>query len=110
MAVEILQFQRGGERRREQRFRSQQVRLSFLGGDYTALNWSRGGFLVSDRIPHLPIGTVVEGLLQVPGSEGRYCFAAELCRREPRVSEIAFRFVSPSPALMAALAHTSERF
>jgi hypothetical protein len=109
MAVEVLQFLRAGERRRDQRYRSQQVRLSFLGGDYTALNWSRGGFLVIDRIPHLPVGTVVEGLLQVPGSEGRYCFSAELCRREPRTPEIGFRFISPSPALLAALSRTAER-
>lgn len=110
MAIAAMNSVKAGERRRERRYLSHELKVTFLGGDYTAINWSHGGFLVIDRIPHLPVGTVVDGLLKVPGCDGRYRFAAELSRRDPRAVEIAFRFLSPSPAMVEALLRTASGF
>lgn len=99
-----------GERRRDYRNVSHELKVTFLGGDYTAINWSRSGFLVIDRIPHIPVGTQVDGLLKVPGCEGRYRFSAELSRRDGRAFEIAFRFIDPSSAMADALARTAEAY
>lgn len=97
-----------GERRRNRRYLSQQVTLTFLGTDHVAMNWSLGGVLVADRHPTLALGTSVSGILTVKGIEGRFRFAAELVRRDARAKELAFRFVNPSHALIDALTRVTE--
>lgn len=97
-----------GERRAHKRYSSDQITLTFLGVDHQALNWSRGGFLVPDRHPHMATGKKVEGVLTVRGYSGRFPFAAELIRRDARTKEIAFRFLKPSRALVEALERITE--
>jgi hypothetical protein len=97
-----------GERRGHRRFVSQQIKLTFLGIDHPALNWSLDGVLVDDCHPNLAIGTTVSGIIAVRGSEGRFRFSAELMRRDARTKEIAFRFLNPSKALQEVLTRVTE--
>ena len=97
-----------GEKRSNKRFVSQQIKLTFLGVEHLAVNWSLGGVLVDDRHPHLALGAAVSGIMVVRGSEGRFRFAAELVRRDERTKELAFRFVNPSRALIDVLHRITE--
>ena len=97
-----------GERRRNKRYLSQQMVLTFLGVDHVALNWAPGGVLVDDRHPTLALGTAVSGIITIRGVEGRFRFGAELVRRDARSKELAFRFVNPSRALLDALVRITE--
>jgi hypothetical protein len=90
------------------RYASQQIKLTFLGWDHVALNWSLGGMLVEDRHPRLEVGAIVSGIVTVKGSEGRFRFRAELVRRDARTKELAFRFIDPSPALIGVLTRITE--
>jgi hypothetical protein len=108
MTVAQMQALKTSERRSDRRNGSHELKVTFLGGDYTAINWSRTGFLAIDRIPHIPVGTVIEGFLKVPGCDGRYRFTAELSRRDQRAFEIAFRFLDPSSAMLGALTRTTD--
>jgi hypothetical protein len=96
------------ERRLHKRRTSDQVSLTFLGVDHTALNWSLGGVLVDDRHPNLPVGTKISGVLSIRGYAGRFQFSAELVRRDTRTKEVAFAFVRPSRAILEALGRISE--
>ena len=100
--------QQAGERRRNRRFQSGQIKLTFLGADHVALNWSVEGVLLDDMHPTLAIGTTVSGVMLVRGSEGRFRFSAELVRRDARTKEVAFRFLNPSRALQDVLARITE--
>ena len=53
------------ERRTKKRFQSQQIKLTFLGFEHVAINWSLGGVLVEDRHPRLAIGTDISGVMTV---------------------------------------------
>jgi hypothetical protein len=97
-----------GEKRANKRYVSQQLKLTFLGIDHVAINWSLGGVLVDDRHPRLALGTAVSGIMTVRGTEGRFRFSAELVRRDERTKELAFRFVNPSNALLDVLAKITE--
>jgi hypothetical protein len=97
-----------GEKRSSKRFVSQQIKLTFLGVDHIAVNWSLGGVLVDDRHPHLALGATVSGVMVVRGCEGRFRFSAELVRRDERTKELAFRFVNPSRALLDVLTRITE--
>jgi hypothetical protein len=96
------------ERRRHKRHDTQQMRLTFLGADHDAVNWSLGGFLVKDTHPEAPVGTAAAGFLSIVGIPGRFAVRIELVRRDKRTREIAFRFVEPSQALVDALARLAE--
>ena len=91
------------EKRAHKRHESQQLKLTFLGADHEPVNWSLGGVLVADCHPHAAIGTTAAGFLNVRGHDGRFAIRIELVRRDKRTKEIAFRFIDPSPALLAAL-------
>ncbi len=95
-------------RRRHKRRRSLGMRLTFLGADHQAFNWSVGGFLVKDAHPEVPIGTVTEGFLTMVGSPGRFAVHIELVRRDKREREAAWRFIDPSQALVNALMRLAE--
>ena len=97
-----------GERRSSKRFLSQQIKLTFLGFEHVAVNWSLGGVLVEDRHPRLAIGTDISGVVTVRGVEGRFRFAATLVRRDAKSKELAFQFVNPSPALLGVLSRINE--
>ena len=92
-----------GEKRNKKRFGSQQIKLTFLGVDHVAINWSLGGILVEDRHPHLAIGTGVSGIMTARGIDGHFRFSAEFVRRDARTKELAFRFINPSKALLDVL-------
>ena len=96
------------DRRRHKRRRSLAMRLTFLGADHDAYNWSVGGFLVKDTHPETPVGTTTEGFLSVVGSPGRFAVQIELVRRDKRQRETAWRFIEPSQALMNTLARLAE--
>ena len=64
MTVAHMQMLKTSERRSDRRNRSHELKVTFLGGDYTAINWSRTGFLAIDRVPHIPVGTVIDGFLK----------------------------------------------
>ena len=96
------------ERRRHKRYESLKMRLTFLGGDQDAVNWSLGGVLVKDTHPEAPIGTMASGFLSIVGIPGRFAVRIELVRRDKRMREIAFRFVDPSQALTEALTRLAE--
>jgi len=96
------------DRRAHPRHASGHVKLTFLGADHIAINWSQGGVLVADRHPRVPVGAQVEGILTVAGFDGRYKFQAELVRRDTRTRETAWRFVNPSQALLDALARLAD--
>src|SRR5215467_11429633 len=91
------------ERRQHKRHDSLQLRLTLLGADHDATNWSLGGFLIKDAHPHTPVGTTTAGFLSIPGIAGRFAIRVELVRRDKRAREIAFRFVDPSRSLLDAL-------
>ncbi len=91
------------ERRRHKRRDALRMKLTFLGADHDAVNWSLGGFLVKDRHPETPLGTATAGFLSIVGFPGRFAVRIELVRRDKRSREIAFRFVDPSEALVDAL-------
>jgi hypothetical protein len=97
-----------GERRTNKRSTSQQIKLTFLGVDHVAINWSMGGVLVADRHPHLVVGTAVSGIMTVRGIEGRFRFSATFVRRDARTKELAFAFVNPSRALLEVLTQLTE--
>ncbi len=96
------------ERRRSKRRESLRMKLTFLGADHDAVNWSLGGFLVKDRHPETPIGTSASGFLSIVGMPGRFAMRIELVRRDKRAREIAWRFVDPSQALIDALARLAQ--
>ena len=96
------------DRRRHKRHASLKMKLTFLGADHDAVNWSVGGVLVKDMHPHAPIGTVALGFLSIIGAPGRFAVRLELVRRDKRMREIAFRFVDPSQALTSTLTRLAE--
>ena len=96
------------ERRGHKRRNTLRMRLTFLGAEHDATNWSLGGFLVKDTHPDTPIGTTAAGFLSVLGIPGRFGIRIELVRRDKRTREIAFRFVEPSQALVDTLARLAE--
>jgi len=96
------------DRRGHKRRTALQMKLTFLGADHDAVNWSVGGFLVKDTHPETPIGTAAAGFLSIVGTPGRFAVRIELVRRDKRAREIGFRFVEPSQALVAALARLTE--
>ena len=96
----------GPERRQHRRSRSDFLRLTFLGVEHVAVNWSEGGALVLDRHPDLEVGASVVGIATIGPASHRFRFSAEVIRREAR--HIAIRFVCVSPALQRALSITSE--
>ena len=96
----------GADRRQHRRSRSDFLRLTFLGTEHVAVNWSESGALVADRHPELEIGATVVGIATIGPASHRFRFSAEVIRREAR--QIAIRFVSPSPALQRALSVSSE--
>jgi hypothetical protein len=84
------------------------MKLTFLGAEHDATNWSLGGFLVKDTHPDTPIGTTAEGFLSIVGMPGRFAIHVELVRRDKRGREIAFRFVGPSQSLVDTLTRLIE--
>jgi|GEM_PF-2531310 hypothetical protein len=96
------------ERRRHKRRDALRMKLTFLGADHEAVNWSLGGFLVKDTHPETPIGTATAGFLSIVGSPGRFAVRIELVRRDKRTREIAFRFVEPSQSLVDALTRLAQ--
>ena len=96
------------DRRRHKRRGSLKMKVTFLGTDHDAFNWSIGGFLVKDTHPEIPVGTATEGFLSVVGSPGRFAVQIELVRRDKREREIAWRFLQPSQALVSTLTRLSE--
>ena len=96
------------ERRGHKRRNTLRMRLTFLGAEHDATNWSLGGFLVKDTHPDTPIGTTAAGFLSILGIAGRFGIRIELVRRDKRTREIAFRFVEPSQALADTLARLAE--
>lgn len=99
---------RVNERRRHRRRESSLLKLTLLGADHESTNWSLGGFLIKDSLPHTPIGTATAGFVSIIGIAGRFAIRVELVRRDKRTREIAFRFVEPSQALLDALARLAE--
>jgi hypothetical protein len=85
-----------------------ELKLTFLGADHDATNWSPGGFLVKDSHPHTPIGTAAAGFLSILGLPGRFEIRVELARRDKRTREIVFRFGDPSQSLLDTLARIAE--
>jgi hypothetical protein len=100
--------QRLKNRRRHKRRRSLAMRLTFLGADHDAFNWSVGGFLVKDTHPQTPVGTTTEGFLTFVGSPGRFAVQIELVRRDKLARETAWRFIDPSQGLVNTLARLAE--
>ena len=96
------------DRRRHKRRSSLKMKLTFLGADHEAINWSIGGFLVKDAHPETPVGTATAGFLSIVGAPGRFAVRMELVRRDKRARELAWRFVEPSQALTAALTRLAE--
>jgi len=96
------------DRRSNKRFLSQQIKLTFLGFEHVAINWSLGGVLVEDRHPRLAVGADVSGVIVVRGVEGRFRFSATLVRRDAKTKELAFQFTNPSPALVEVLNRVNE--
>ena len=96
------------ERRGHKRRNTLRMRLTFIGAEHDATNWSLGGFLVKDTHPDTPIGTTAAGFLSILGIAGRFGIRIELVRRDKRTREIAFRFVEPSQALVDTLARLAE--
>jgi len=96
------------ERRGHKRRDSLRMKLTFLGAEHDATNWSLGGFLVKDTHPDTPIGTTADGFLSIVGLPGRFAIRIELVRRDKRAREIAFRFIDPSQALTDALKRLAE--
>ena len=96
------------ERRRHKRHESSIMRLTFLGGDHDAINWSVGGVLVKDTHPEAPLGTMAAGFLSIVGIPGRFAIRMELVRRDKRAREIAFRFLEPSQSLVEAIMRLAE--
>lgn len=99
---------RAAERRAATRFTSQRVKLTFLGIDHIAHNWSTAGALVNDHHPNLDMGSTVAGVVTVRGCDGFFRFAAEVVRQDTRTKELALRFLDCSPALAAVLAGISH--
>lgn len=96
------------ERRLQKRRAPPRWKVTFLGAEHEPVNWSLGGFLISDSHPHTPIGTTTDGFLDIFGVPGRFAIRIELVRRDKRTREIAFRFIDPSPAMLDALGRIAE--
>lgn len=97
-----------GERRGRKRRATSQLKLTFMGVEHPALNWSETGVLLADRHADTPVGTRLEGVATVAGYEGRFRFAAEIVRRDKRTQEIALRFIEPSRALLDAIRRLTD--
>jgi hypothetical protein len=97
-----------GERRERPRHVSRQLKLTFMGAEHIALNWSESGVLLEDRHPETPVGTRIDGVITVAGYDGRFRFTAEIVRRDKRAQEMALRFVNPSRALLDTIRRITE--
>jgi hypothetical protein len=93
-------------RRQHRRSRSAFLRLTFLGVEHVAVNWSEGGALLPDRLPGLAVGATVIGVATIGPALHRFRFSAEVVRREPQ--HIAIKFVNLSQALQRALSAISD--
>jgi hypothetical protein len=96
------------ERRVHKRFISSGITIIFLGADHPAINWSKGGILIADTHPDLPIGTRVSCLLSIRGRAGFFRSSAVLVRRDAQAGQLAFRFENLSPAVLEALSRHAE--
>jgi hypothetical protein len=90
------------ELRRDRRYPLPPVLVTLAGRDYTAVNWSLGGFLLAAG-PELLNDEVVTGKLRFSGKEDEFDIAAEALRFDPETNSVAFRFVEPSAVLVDAL-------
>ena len=96
----------GHERREHRRYRSDFLRLTFLGVEHMAVNWSESGALIPNRHPALEVGATVDGVAVIGPGSHRFRFSAEIVRCEPQ--HIAIRFVNLSTALRRALSTISS--
>jgi hypothetical protein len=96
--------------RRERRYGYPPVNAVIRGRDFPALRWSLEGFLADDRIPTIPVGTIVEGILTIKTAPGIYRFTAQLNQRDDAGSTVIFAFIEPSKALLAALERAAEGY
>lgn len=94
------------DNRQHRRSRSDFLRLTFLGVEHVALNWSEGGALIADRHPNLEVGAAIAGIAIIGPASHRFRFSAEVVRREAQ--HIALRFLNLSPALQRALSANAE--
>lgn len=96
------------ERRADKRHASRQLKLTFMGAEHMAINWSESGVLLEDRHPETPVGSKIDGVVTVAGYEGRFRFSAEIVRRDKRAQEMALRFINPSRALIDTIRRITE--
>jgi hypothetical protein len=94
------------EKRQHRRSRSDFLRLTFLGVEHVAVNWSEGGALIADRHPNVEVGAAILGVAVIGPASHRFRFSAEVVRREAQ--HISLRFVNLSPALQRALSSSAE--
>lgn len=94
------------DRRHHRRSRSDFLRLTFLGVEHLAINWSESGALITDRHPELGLGATVVGVATLGPASHRFRFSAEVVRRDAQ--HLAIRFINLSPALQRALSSASH--
>lgn len=90
------------EMRRDRRYVTPELTVTIAQTDYTALDWSLGGFRLVDG-PDVGIGGKIKGTLRIAGAKGLYAFSAEAVRHDGDAKALAFHFVDRSDALVTVL-------
>ena len=98
---QIASTSTGAEKRVYRRFYTDVLRLSFLGGEYAASNWSEGGALIEYNHPGLLVGARIAGVARLGRAPHHFPFRAQVVRRDAQ--HIGVRFLNISPALLRAL-------
>ena len=90
------------EMRRDRRYALPPLAVSINGTEFTARNWSLGGFQLSQG-PSVALGAHIGGTIRVAGDGKPYNFTAEAVRRGNGAHGMSFRFRGLSPDLITAL-------
>lgn len=92
------------EQRRDRRYVLPAITVTIAGQEYAVADWSLGGFQPIGELP-VVIGQQVDGTVSIEGKDGAYAFTAEAVRHDEVRHGFGFRFINPSPTLIAALDH-----
>lgn len=90
------------EQRRDRRYAVPPIVVTIGQSEYTTLDWSLGGFLLSTGLDFI-IGEQIEGELRFASQVEGFPFTAEAVRRDDEPRATAFRFVERTDAMVTAL-------
>jgi len=92
------------EGRRDRRYPLPPLFITIDGQEYSTINWSLGGFLITGFEKEIPIGQEIEGILCPADKSLSLAFTAAVVRvAEPEPGQLAVRFVDLGGKAMSVL-------